>query len=964
MPRNVDPPRPPRPPSHPSPATRTTARGLALVLGTLASIFLAAGLCEARFGDGALRLRWTGTESLRAGTSRLLNTGENTRTESLDLSSLTLVLVAPGRERVVALAPSGNGPQPKRVPDTEDTFEARFPAIDGGLCHLLLRRDDGQVLAVWDLLVRAELTTVASLDLAEGRLEVSSVHPDPFGDWEEWDEHELRALPGVGEDVIDGLDTHPTPRFADRLDGGALARPTRMRPEPFGLDDGLVGIQIPQGSLPPAFGSGGRWLATRPAPATGLGLRGSIGGTSNRIGQLFGAARTQTSSNRVLDASFQLQWEKLDNAGPLAVGGRDLGHNGLESVETRGLLAYQPSDESRVKLTFYAVGFTRDYYLQEFRQDLAHAPREDRAQLLGTLAYDFAAGPSRVSLEAGYSRAFMETGDDKAFDVFERYRRDLEQQTTDDGLYWLGDDPGTAFDEGHLFDYYVRSLTQDWTLRLDTKSDWGRPFPLRLGGEIHEITWRYYEHLAPSQVAVDGPVAGYRLATYFGYTQNGDHQADPAGHAARKPQRLALYASQRLRAGELDVEGGLRWERFRPGQKPVHDPADVLGADQQLTDADLDPEPTDSHVDPRLGAYLALDPRTHLWVDGGRSRQIPPFEALYYDPAFLALQAGLAQDTQILEAQRMIFGNPGLKPEATWEAHAGIRRELSARLSVRASAHLGETSDTWVARSQVAGQDTLAFYDNRGTRRERGLHLGLRLDTGRQSEIRALYDLGKIETNVIEPAPLYRYLRYPGTPVENLASPQTALPYSRWLDDGVDRGFFPSMLDRRHRLAVSFITALNPEDLGFAGYAVGKGNLALTFRAASGAPYTPTYVREAGLVEGSLQPAVPLFDPGIQTETLPWIWQIDAAISQFFRAFALDFVARVEVRNLTNRKNANQVYTATGEADDDGWLQSAAGRAEAERLGNAFVESYQDRVDNPLHYDDGIAARVALTVSY
>jgi hypothetical protein len=276
---------------------------------------------------------------------------------------------------------------------------------------------------------------------------------------------------------------------------------------------------------------------------------------------------------------------------------------------------------------------------------------------------------------------------------------------------------------------------------------------------------------------------------------------------------------------------------------------------------------------------------------------------------------------------------------------------------------MARTTDTWIARSHPVGIDRLAYYENGGERRESRLHARTRWVTGSQSSIRLSYDLARIETDVIEPAPLYWHLTHPGEPVQNIANPQSPLGYALWLEDGVDRGFFPSILDRTHRISAAWILDLDPKALGFAEALLSPGQIAITLRAASGLPYTPTFVRPEGSVEEALEPAEVV--PGSLNESrMPWVWQVDVAVSQLLSLFGRDVRALLEVRNLTNRENAQRVYGATGEPDDDGWLQTPEGQAAVERNGSSFRRAYLDRTDDPTHYGDGIHGRFGLRVRF
>ncbi|MCA9727058.1 MAG: hypothetical protein KC729_05190, partial [Candidatus Eisenbacteria bacterium] len=771
-------------------------------------------------------------------------------------------------------------------------------------------------------------------------------------------------LPGIGSEALDMVDTHARPGDFD-LDGQPVDLATRLRPQSFLLDRVLRGAQTPLGMVSPALRDGRRWLLTRPAPDIRSDVIGSAGTTDRYFGQGEIVYRG-SSGDGGIGFNGALQYDVFDNPGPVAIANEPIDHNNLEAIATRAALRLDDVViPGSVRASFYAFGNGRNYYLHPFALDLAHAPEEDRAFVQAAASYDLDLGVTRLSVDGAYTRDYVETGDGEAWDDFSRYLRDpSEPEASTDGLTWRGDDPTKPGDQGHLYDYYLRSLNQQTRFRIDTHTTWSaahgtRHFaPLRLGAELNSTRWRLFEHLAPSQTAVGGDGA-FQLTRNFGYSRDGQTRDPRPGHDPRKPSQVAVFASQRATLGLAQIDGGFRWESFSSGQRPLLDRGNPLGADETLTEADLGSEVTTSGLDPRLGLYLPLGRRTDLWIDSGRTREIPPLEALYFDPDLLTIQAGTAQEDRL--GREFIFGSPDLAPALRSAFQVGVRHELSPKTTLRFSAGLARTSDTWVARAHDVGSDRVSYYENGGHRREATAHASMRVRTGTRSTLRVSYDLSRLETDVIEPAPLYWTLEHPGEPLQNVARPESPLGYSIWLDDGVDRGYFPSMLDRRHRLSAAWLLPLALDALGFETGEIGR--LAITMRAASGLPYTPTFVRAEGNVADALEPAK-LTAGDLNRARAPWIWQIDAAATHGFDLLGRDAEMRFEVRNLANHHNVRRVYTATGEADQDGWLDTPAGQAAIQQNGEGFRAAYLNAIDDPTNYDDGITGRIALRVRF
>jgi hypothetical protein len=285
--------------------------------------------------------------------------------------------------------------------------------------------------------------------------------------------------------------------------------------------------------------------------------------------------------------------------------------------------------------------------------------------------------------------------------------------------------------------------------------------------------------------------------------------------------------------------------------------------------------------------------------------------------------------------------------------------------------------DTWVARRVDAGADSLTYYDNRGKQRERGLRVTVDAVTSKRSRLRLAWNVSRRETNVIEPAPLYRGLLLPGLPAEGTGVRETAALTDLWLDRPDVQGWFPSIFDRTHQISATWLARL---DRGAAasvlGPFVGRTDFALVLRAASGRPYTPILVKAEGLMTGgtesaALTPGVPIdqnqngkLDASeINSERMPWTWQADLGLQRRFTFLRQSWALLLEARNVLGRRNPRTVYGATGEADNDGWLDSTKGREYLAGLGsgaNEFRQAYLDRLDDPNRYEEGRTLRVAL----
>jgi hypothetical protein len=918
-------------------------KNLSLLMLVCAQLLAAASTALARPGDGRLLVRWSG---------------------SGDQLAVCTVSDPNGRDQVLEIKPD---------PTQETTRgEHLFGSMPAGVIRVRLSLSEDKTVQAWEVPLAAELTTAVILDLNRRSLQVDPAHPDPFGNWETWSAEEITALPGSGPEAALAFDTRPArPRDAV-IDGTDPLRVTRLRPRPYGLDNQATLVQVPLSAASPAVDGDNAWVSTGRPAMTFLNARVGAGMAGRSLGQLDGQTNIAGGPLGRISASGAVRGLSYKDAGPFGLAAGRLANNKLEAMETEARASFRPGGRGLARLGFYAYGDRRRHFLQEYLLDAKHGPREERADLRGTASYDFRAGPADLALGALYHRCLSETGDGVFFDVLNSYLAgpNQNQEFSPDSLYWNAQQRGSSVPP-HLYNYYVRDLTTTLSLRGEGVVQVSPDSPLRFGAEIRQTTLRWYENLNPAV-----PSAMRWEASHLGYTLDGEQHSDAAPYAPPKPRWITLHAGQRTALGPIQAEVGLRLEQFRSDQQPVRNPADPIGsgADSSLTTADLGAKESDTNVEPSLGLYCPWA-GTHFWLDMGRAQDTPPLEALYYSPNVLEHQASLAARTRIKVSGDLIFGNPALKPERQSFLQFGFFRAVGYGVELRASGHLSRVRDTWVARAFEAGVDSLNYYENRGQRRERGVHLGLTVKPQKRTQLRVLYDLAKVETNVIEPSPLYRAWLIPDGPLEGTGVRETTPLTPVWLDDGRDRGYFPSLLDRRHRIAVSLINRMEKgEDASLASL-VGDFVLAATVRAASGAPYTPTYVEQDGNMIYALSPGRPvdtnhngtLDAAEINSGRMPWSWQLDLAVRKQFPFIRGDLGVLLEVLNLTGQKNARVVYGATGEPDDDGWLdaparaQSPTGPTNRKARGTEYAESYSDRVDNPLNYSEGRVVRFGVS---
>ena len=176
-------------------------------------------------------------------------------------------------------------------------------------------------------------------------------------------------------------------------------------------------------------------------------------------------------------------------------------------------------------------------------------------------------------------------------------------------------------------------------------------------------------------------------------------------------------------------------------------------------------------------------------------------------------------------------------------------------------------------------------------------------------------------------------------------------------DDGLARDPYPSDSDQRHRLAVAF-TVLTPPDLAGEAGEFFFTDLEITALAhgASGVPFSWTQIDEPD-GSASLPQPIPQEATGVSRNSgrLPWTGQIDLRLARSLNVRRSRTQLWVEAINLTNRDNVIRVYSATGEADDDAWLDYGGAESDA-----ASADLYRSRLKDPRHYRDPLIIRAGI----
>jgi len=354
----------------------------------------------------------------------------------------------------------------------------------------------------------------------------------------------------------------------------------------------------------------------------------------------------------------------------------------------------------------------------------------------------------------------------------------------------------------------------------------------------------------------------------------------------KKPREFAAYIQDKIEFKELIINVGLRFDYFDPAGKILADTRDPQIYDPFKIDHIFkDPvneveysveerrafwyKDTDIsyQLSPRFGLSFPITDKGVIHFSYGHFFQNPEFRYLYTNPNFWIEGAG----------SQNLVGNANLKAERTIMYELGLQQEITKGFYVHVTGFYRDIRDWISTGSPIDTYSGITYYKyvNKDHAEAKGLTV-----TGN-------YRYNKFNMNMD-----YTYMVAKGTS----SNAQDAY-YDAQGDREPRRDFIYLDWDQRHSLSTIF----SYSDEGWLATLIGTLN--------SGLPYTPTFAR--GEVSGSGT------FTGLRENSSrkPLIYNVDLRLSKRFKFGEFNTEVFLNIRNLLDTRNANWVYTDTGQAD-------------------------------------------------
>ena len=289
--------------------------------------------------------------------------------------------------------------------------------------------------------------------------------------------------------------------------------------------------------------------------------------------------------------------------------------------------------------------------------------------------------------------------------------------------------------------------------------------------------------------------------------------------------------------------------------------------------------------------------------------------------------------------------NSNLKPQKTIDYEVGYKQKLTNRSAITVSTYYREMKDLiQVTAVNYAYPVNYLTFGN--------------LDKALVKGFSVKYDLRPINSNVSLNAG-YTLQFADGTgssPVSSASLISQGVPDLKIM--------LPLSFDQRHIIRGVFNYAFKPGKKYIGPDWNGKGRSILgglstniVTKLSSGRPYTgqSNFTPEGNIINAERK----ALDGLINGNRLPWIYTTDLRVSKkFLFGFRKEAVFKFQtelylvVKNLFDTKNIVKVYNATGNPDDDGYLDAATSQSNIEAQTNyeSYLDLYSLKIANPNNY--------------
>ncbi|GAB4335511.1 MAG: hypothetical protein Kow0037_15490 [Calditrichia bacterium] len=331
----------------------------------------------------------------------------------------------------------------------------------------------------------------------------------------------------------------------------------------------------------------------------------------------------------------------------------------------------------------------------------------------------------------------------------------------------------------------------------------------------------------------------------------------------KHPIEGAFFIQDKVEYDYMTINMGLRVDMNNPRSRFWENPRDKTS---KLVDSK-----NNYQVSPRLGFSHVITEKSTFTFGYGQFYQFPTYRNVYLN------------DDLDLTTARPILGNALLSSEKVTQYEFGLNAELARGFVVQVIGWSKEYNN--LNSTERVPSFPRTYYVNLNTdyATARGFDVNIRFRKSRVSGM-LQYTYSRATANNKDPWESYR---------------------AEYTEQTQPRREYLMGYDRTHDLTLSGVYSF-PKNSGpsFFGFKpLSQSRFDVIFAATSGAPYTPTHNGIAGPTN---------------SEREPWYISTNVHFRKSFKMFGLDYMLGILVFNVLDRKNALDVYSETGKADDPG----------------------------------------------
>ncbi len=413
----------------------------------------------------------------------------------------------------------------------------------------------------------------------------------------------------------------------------------------------------------------------------------------------------------------------------------------------------------------------------------------------------------------------------------------------------------------------------------------------------------------------------YSSFSNYGYDVFGN-TIDSGPFAPKHPVFASGYIQDRFEINNLIINAGLRYDYINMDSWSWSNPKmpTVNLSTHLIPSSALKKGSTFSYVSPRLGFSFPVTDKTVFHVQYGKFVQSPSLDIAY---------RGIYQAAYILTGGHLwtnpIAYNP--KPIRTTQYEIGFSQQFTDFAAVDITAFYKDI------KGQMQYAEVRTAPGVRISRYEAFINQDFATTTGFELSLR-IRRIKRIRAQVN-----YTFSNAKGTnsfSASGLGSLET--------NSEVPTVLMPLAYNFTHSGSIMLDYRFGKNDGGPILQQLGV-NLLFTFN--SGHPYT--FAQNLGLGQSSAWTGglIPRLDTRgrrpigpVNSSTTPWQYNLDLRIDKTVNIFNFDVQFYVYVQNLLNTKNVTNVYQKTGNAYNDGFLQSASGQKIIS--GSRYTERFAD----------------------